>query len=131
MTTAGPSSPRTYPMRSETSWKRSASCWGGAPEARCSSEEEPGEYRWIFRRSGHDVCLAVLAFPDQLARQPDEQGRLLFRTTQPLPVIALVIADGAAAVLNEYGEDRYLEEWVEAPFPTAHLAVIRRRLAAL
>jgi hypothetical protein len=103
----------------------------GAPEARCSWEEEPGEYRWIFRRSGHDVCLTVLAFPDQLAREPDEQGRLLFRTTQPLPVIALVIADGAAAVLNEYGEDRYNEEWVEAPFPTAHLAMIRQRLAAL
>jgi len=103
----------------------------GAPEARCSWEEEPGEYRWIFRRSGHDVHLTVLAFPDQLARQPDEQGRLVFRTIQPLRVIALVIADGAAAVLNEYDEDRYNEEWVEAPFPAARLAMVRQRLAAL
>jgi hypothetical protein len=113
----------------------------GASEARCSWEEEPGEYRWIFVRTGdNDVQLEILAFDDMYSRpvtlpgvaelcpQPDARGELRFSTRQPLGVLARAIADGAAAALGEYGEEGYLAKWVEAPFPTARLAMIRERL---
>jgi len=116
----------------------------GASKARCSWEEEPGEYRWIFvRADGNDVNLKILAFDDMYAQpaalpgvaqfspQPDEHGELRFSTTQPLGVLARAIADGAAAALAEYGEAGYLAQWVEAPFPTAHLAMIREHLSEL
>jgi hypothetical protein len=61
--------------------------------------------------------------------QPDERGELVFLTTQLLGVLARAIADGAAATLGEDGEAGYLAEWVEAPFPAAHLAFIREQLS--
>jgi hypothetical protein len=92
----------------------------GVSEARCSWEEEPGEYRWIFVRTGDNaVQLNIL----------DQRGVLVFSTTQLLGVFARAIADGAAATLGEYGEAGYLAEWVKAPFPTAHLAFIREQLS--
>jgi hypothetical protein len=115
----------------------------GAPEARCSWEEEPGEYRWIFTRTGDDrVQLTILAFDDMwdftsdrpdgvpLSSYPDERGELHFSTTQPLGVLGRAITDGAGAVLSEHGEDGYLAEWGMAPFPTARLAFIRQQLGA-
>ncbi len=100
----------------------------GAAEARCSWQEEPGEYRWIFTREGSDVRLRILAFADQMVMQPDDEGQLVFETVQPESVLAATIADGAQAVLAEMGETAYLAEWIDAPFPTAHLEMIRERL---
>lgn len=100
----------------------------GAAEARCSWQEEPGEYRWIFTREGPDVRLRILDFADQVLVQPDNEGRLAFETVQPAAVMASAIADGAEAVLSEMGESAYLAEWIDAPFPTAHLGMIRERL---
>lgn len=112
----------------------------GAAEARCSWEEEPGEYRWIFLRAGNDVTLKILAFDDMWgwpaeeggvavpSPEPDERGELQFSTTQPLAVLARAIADGAQAILDEYGEAGYLAEWIDAPFPAPALALIRQHL---
>jgi hypothetical protein len=115
----------------------------GAGEARCSWEEEPGEYRWIFAREDRDqVTLRILEFADMYARpdtragvvrlalRPDEEGELRFSTTQPVTVLAQAIADGAAAALAEYGEAGYQAKWLEAPFPVAHLEMIRGYLGA-
>lgn len=97
----------------------------GADAARCSGEEEPGEYRWIFEREGADVHLRVLAFRDLYSSEPDENGAVAFTARQPLATLAGAIADGAQAVLDEHGEEGYLRQWVDHPFPTAHLALIR------
>jgi hypothetical protein len=102
----------------------------GAQQARCSWEEEPGEYRWIFERAGTDVRLRVLAFRDGYPPEPDDQGVIVFETRQPLREMATAIADGAHAVLDEYGEEEYLRRWVEAPFPIGHLNMIRAQLGA-
>lgn len=101
----------------------------GADQARCSWEEEPGEYRWLFQRSDAGVWLRVLAFPDQYAEEPDERGEVLFETRAPLREIVEAIADGAEKVLERYGEDEYLRRWVEHPFPIGHLQLIRSYLA--
>lgn len=101
----------------------------GAEAARCSWAEEPGEDRWIFERSGSDVRLRPLALRDVYSRDQDEMGTAVFETRQSLAGLATAIADGAQAVLDEYGEEDYLTRWVAHPFPTAHLALIRDRLA--
>lgn len=101
----------------------------GADEARCSWQEEPGEYRWIFRRTTSDVQLRVLSFPDQMRPEPDEDGVPVFETQQPLAALASAIVDAAQAVLDENGEDAYQRQWVEYPFPSGHLSMIKRRLA--
>jgi hypothetical protein len=115
----------------------------GAAETRCSWEEEPGEYRWIFLRAGNDVRLTILEFDDLWgwpaedggvavpSPEPDERGDLQFSTTQPLAVLARAIAEGAQATLDEHGETGYLAEWIEAPFPTYDLAQIRQYLSDL
>ena len=101
----------------------------GAQEARCSWDEEPGEYRWIFVRRGDVVELRVLAFQDLWGEEPDSEGSLVFETRQGLRETATAIADGAAEVLAEHGEEGYLAKWVDAPFPSAHLDLVRQLLA--
>ena len=101
----------------------------GATAARCSWEEEPGEFRWLFDRDESLVRLRILGFRDLYSQEPDESGDLVFQTEQPLGTLAQSIADGAQAVLDEYGEEEYLNKWVDHPFPTEHLAMIRARIA--
>lgn len=101
----------------------------GAEQARCSWEEEPGEYRWIWERTGSDVYLRILALRDNFPRQPDELGTLVFETRQPLRALASAMAAGAQALLDDLGEEEYLRRWVDHPFPTAHLFLIKDRLA--
>jgi hypothetical protein len=43
--------------------------------------------------------------------------------------MAATIADAAQRVLDLHGEDEYLRKWVDAPFPTDHLQLIRGLLA--
>jgi hypothetical protein len=103
----------------------------GAVEARCSWDVEPGEYRWLFDRSGPDVRVRVLAFPELWGKAPDDAGTLVFETREPLRALASAVLEGALAVLDQYGEEKYKARWVEHPFPTAHLELIRQRLASL
>jgi hypothetical protein len=101
----------------------------GAAEARCSWDEEPGENRWVFERAGADVHLRILTFRGRRKPGSDQAGTVAFETTQPLAVMARAIADGAEAVVAEYGEQGYLDRWLLHPFPSAQLAMIRARLA--
>jgi hypothetical protein len=108
--------------------KALSSLLDGAPEAQCSWEEEPGEYRWVFENSETDVHLRILSFPDIHPHKPDHQGVVVFETRQPLRGIAESIADGAEAVLDRYGEEDYLRLWVDSPFPTGQLEKVQERL---
>jgi hypothetical protein len=90
---------------------------GGAEEVRCSWEEEPGEYRWIFKRSDGRIALAILWFED-LADEPDEAGRLVFETRQELDALTDAIAAGTQRLLADVGEVGYRREWIEHAFPS-------------
>ena len=73
--------------------------------------------------------LRVLAFHDAELPEPDDQGRVVFKTTAPLRELANAVACGAQRVLDEYGEDGYLELWREHPSPVGHLELIQAHLA--
>ena len=101
----------------------------GAEKARCSWQEEPGEYRWIFERADAEVRLRVLEFSDNYSPDPDDRGTVVFETRAPLRGVAEAVAQGAQRVLDAYGEDEYLRRWVDHQFPVAHLQQIQARLA--
>lgn len=100
----------------------------GADESACSWDQEPGENRWLFTRTGPSVHLRILALPDQFPPRPDAEGALVFETRQPLETLAAAVADGAAAVLATHGEQKYLDLWVDHPFPTDLLRLVQGRL---
>lgn len=97
----------------------------GAAEARCSWDEEPGEFRWLFAREGGRVHLRILGFRELWGDEPDERGTVVFETRQDLRVLAAAVASAAERVLAEHGEEGYLAKWVDAPFPTALLGRLR------
>ena len=101
----------------------------GAQHARCSWAQEPGESRWIFDRAGSEVRLLVLAFHHAEFPEPDDTGRAVFESAGSLREMAEAIAGGAQEVLDEYGEDGYLEVWGEHPFPVGQLELIQAHLA--
>lgn len=55
----------------------------GAKTARCSWEEEPGEYRWVYNRRGADIELCIIFFRDLWSFEPDEKGTVVFETRRP------------------------------------------------
>jgi hypothetical protein len=100
----------------------------GADEARCSWDEEPGEYRWILRRETDGVALEILVFDELWNDEPDEAGRPVFSTRQSPLRVARAVLSGAQRVLDDLGEAEYERQWVEHPFPTAALERLRAAL---
>ena len=100
----------------------------GASEARCSWDEEPGEYRWVFHREAGQVHLRVLAFQDLWGHAPDENGAVVFETRKDMKVLASAIVHGAEAVLVEHGSEGYKTKWVDHPFPTDVIRLVKDRL---
>lgn len=96
----------------------------GAEEAECFWEEEPGEYRWLFRRDGDSVVLTVVAFDDCWPHLPIEDGEVVFTTRASLKDIATAVVTGCRAVLDDWGEEGYLKKWVEQPFPTELVDIV-------
>jgi hypothetical protein len=106
----------------------------GAEEARCSWDDEPGEQRFVLRRDGDFLVLRILRF-DAIGRfanedqEPDGDGRCVFESRQPVRVVGRVILEAAESVLAEWGDDGYLEQWGEHPFPLSGLERLRRAVA--
>jgi hypothetical protein len=99
----------------------------GDPEARCSWEDEPGEYRWIMNREIDEVVLRILEFPNSHPAQPDDLGRLVFQTRQGISTFARAIALGASRTLEVNGDVGYRDGWGR-PFPSRTLTLIQAAL---
>jgi hypothetical protein len=94
---------------------------------RCSWLEEPGEYRWIFRRDEETVTLRILEFPGSHPARPDEAGTVVFETSQAVDRLAQAIALGASRTLEKHGDVGYEGQWRTAPFPVGLLRLINAR----
>jgi hypothetical protein len=103
----------------------------GHTDARCSWDEEPGEFRWIFRRADDIdlVELKILMFPQLCGDAPDGDGEEVFRTTQSALRFGRVVLAEAQRLCDEHGEEGYAEQWIEHPFPGDALARLRRAIA--
>jgi len=102
----------------------------GVEEARCSFNEEPGEYRWILRRVGDDVVLTVLAFDELRGNEPDSRGSVVFTTRQPVLRVARKMLSEAQRLLDDLGPELYAKQWGQHPFPQAQLERLRRAIRA-
>lgn len=100
----------------------------GVHEARCSwLHDEPGEWRWVLRRLGEKVELRVLEF-DTARDAPDEQGREIFRTVQPARRLGRVVLSAGQRVLDDFGKEGEIDEWVQHPIPVPQLERLRRAI---
>lgn len=97
----------------------------GHAEARCSWDEEPGEYRWILRRTADALSVEILAFDHLWGDEPDEAGREVFSTVQDPMRVARVVLSAAQRVLDDLGAAEYERQWVEHPFPAEALERLR------
>jgi len=94
----------------------------GARRAEVSWDEEPGEFRWLLVRHGPGVVVRVLWFEDEA----DEVGVERLRGRTELDRLIDAVTSSAHGVLEEHGEQGYLEQWIEHPFPTFRLSVLGR-----
>ena len=80
----------------------------GGAEARFSFDEEPGEYRWILRRTGDGgLAVRILAFPQLWGGKPDEDGDVLADATCQLGEFARALLLALNSVLEEVGVAGY------------------------
>ena len=95
-------------------------------------DEEPGEYRWVIGQIDVNlVRINILSFPELWGGKPNDQGQLLFSTTCRPIVFAAEVLRVASELLEKHGEDGYLEQWVEHPFPMRQLALLRELVERL
>ena len=101
----------------------------GEAQARVSFEEEPGEYRWLFERSGPDrLRIRIREFEDVIDHAPDKDGQPIFDAECELRAFAAVLLKELERVLTEYGLAGYKEQWVLADFPESRLLELRALL---
>nr|WSX72867.1 hypothetical protein OH826_02780 [Streptomyces sp. NBC_00899]WSX81065.1 hypothetical protein OH826_48730 [Streptomyces sp. NBC_00899] len=105
-----------------------AGLYGSTPVHRLSFDLEPVEVRWVLRGRGPEVDLSIYCFPDISASfdAPDQEGTLVWGSTQPRGLLGHVVMEAAQSVLQIHGEDGYLVKWVQHPFPLAALQDLRR-----
>jgi hypothetical protein len=92
----------------------------GSSEARCSWQEEPGEYRWLFTRQGGAVRLTLLGFLDPFSRLDDSHGECLFQGECDLRWFASRLQQQFHYFLATVGEEGFQREW-RYPFPALEL----------
>lgn len=97
----------------------------GAEASSCLFWEEPGEFRWSFRSSGGFVLIEIDWFDDWEQFRTDHQGKQVFCAEVGLDELREQLADAMQRVLDEWGEDGYLEQWAQAPFPTRAFLALR------
>lgn len=83
----------------------------------CSWQEEPGEFRWIMQRFGESIRLQIRMFDDKASRRYNAEGELLFETQCSLLRMATQVQSQMYHVLMEFGEQGYLQRWIQYPFP--------------
>jgi hypothetical protein len=94
----------------------------GAGEGVCSWLEEPGEYRWRFRRVGDELEIQIFWYEDWYELVPDKTGRLHFSTRRSLCQFASRLEAALKRLLEEYGLEGYRQKWVEHDFPNRELS---------
>lgn len=97
----------------------------GIDRAQVTFVDEPGEHRLVFKRiDGEKLNLEVLRFNDwPVSNQtPDE---VLLHTQITSTDMRKKVLDILWKIEQEYGSERYLEEWINHDFPQAEYERLR------
>jgi hypothetical protein len=100
----------------------------GVSSSRCSWDEEPGEFRWLFTRDNQSVRIVILVFDELWGNEPDERGRVIFDEAVAVQELARGILRGADDVLAQMTVEQYREKWIEHDYPTDAVERLRTAL---
>ena len=103
--------------------------------AECVWQEEPGEAKWIFLRKGDSIEIRV-EWWNETRTDPDRHewqlvlDKVMFSGEAKLLDFASQVDQELQRLLDRWGLDGYLREWVEYPFPVESHQRLRRAIAA-
>jgi hypothetical protein len=98
----------------------------GWPRSEAAFQEEPGEYRWLFDRVGeHDLRIRLI--DGVTARENPSEAVLIDSECRAKEFAGALVAE-LCRLLEVYGEEGYLENWVRFPFPSHRVAQLRALL---
>lgn len=101
----------------------------GANEATASFTEEPGEYRWRFRRvSQCRLYVCILWFDQIFSDRADGEGKIILEAECRLQTFAGAVLSASQQVLATHGLDGYRERWVNHDFPRKLQAKLQESL---
>jgi hypothetical protein len=89
----------------------------GASSARCSFDEEPGEYRWVLDAAEGSLLVRVLEFQELWSDAPDTEGTVVFRCSCTVLTFGTAVYEALSRVLAKEGMAGYKSKWVEHAFP--------------
>jgi hypothetical protein len=106
-----------------------------ADSAECVWQEEPGEVKWLFCRTGDSVGLRV-EWWNEVRTHPDRDewqpvlDKVMFSGQAKLLDLATQVDQELHRLLEKWGLDGYLREWIEHPFPVESHKRLRQCIAA-
>ncbi len=99
----------------------------GQNEAICKWQDEPGEYRWLFRREDDRLFVALLWFEDNFSKKRDEDGDVLFADEDDLHRFAGSLLSAFHALAMNCPPAEYEAQW-GYPFPQRALRRLQEAL---
>lgn len=106
-----------------------ASMLRGADEATALFLEEPGEYRWRFKRISLDrLSVRILWFEKTWSDQSDRQGKVILEAECRLRTFAGAVLSASKRVLAQHSIQGYRKEWVKHDFPIRLQAKLKEAL---
>jgi hypothetical protein len=100
----------------------------GANEATASFTEEPGEYRWRFKRILQDrLSIQIIWFSEAFKARPDLEGEIILDAECRMRTFAGAVLSASQGVLATYGLEGYKEKWAH-DFPIALQAKLQKAL---
>ena len=101
----------------------------GNDEATALFMEEPGEYRWQFKRiSKERLSVRILWFDETLNNRLGLEGKVILETECRLRTFAGATLSASQRVLEIYGLEGYRERWGNHNFPIILQAKLKEAL---
>jgi hypothetical protein len=108
--------------------------------AECVWQEEPGEVKWIVSRNGDSVQLRV-EWWNEVRTHRDHNGwqlndwqfvldKVMFSGEAKFLDFAKQVDQELQRLLDKWGLDGYLRDWIEHPFPVESHQRLRQAIAA-
>lgn len=86
-------------------------------ESRAKFDEEPGEFRFIFKKENEFIKISILKFDDLWSDESDENGKLIFETICSAKDLKQSMIACLDNILKEYSLEEYAEKWALCDFP--------------
>lgn len=101
----------------------------GEKDSRAIFTDEPGEYRWIFKKANEKITeLKIIKYIDYDLNLPDEDGVVIFEENIDLLEFSNAFVEEVSKLIERYGLDGYRETWHLYDYPQKTIDKIRVKL---